>query len=64
MSALTKDWIERTVWLALFAILGVLIQQVTDIATWWAPLIMLGLQQVRNLVTRKIGDPNTVSVLK
>jgi len=62
MTPLVKDWLERAVWLAAFSVIGVLVEQVANLNMWWAPVIMLGLQQARNVVTRRIGDSTSVGV--
>lgn len=60
MSGFTKDWLERTFWLLVFSIAGVLAVEVGDVATPFAVVVAVALQQVKNYAAYRRGNPNTV----
>lgn len=56
-------WLERVLWTAVQAALGLVTVDLFDLPTAWVPVIATALAAVKGWVARRVGDPQEPSTL-
>lgn len=63
MNGFKKDWLERVLWTAAQAVLGVVAVEVADLNLAWAPVVAVAVAALKGVVARKVGDPESAATL-
>jgi hypothetical protein len=63
MSTYLKDLLERVLWTAAQAGIGVVVVESADWDGVWVPVIAVGLAAIKGYIARYVGDPDSAATL-